>query len=289
MDSLTHALLIAIPLSLIGHPDLAIYGIMGAVLIDVDVLFGPFSSRDPRLYIFTHGGFTHSFFGAFVVTLLSTGLAYPLSLALPSIMAPFGLPAIAVIAAGALTHIMVDFLAYPGIPLFYPATDKKYTLGILAGPSIYIMAASFAYFAAMATGYASIETPWPFIAFFGLIIGSSAGAKTWAATKVKGRTIATMNPLRWLVVEDQPDAYRFYAYDLLKGATPGESYTKLTGLAPSEVKTYEGLPEIRRLRYNSYIVTAEKNGNTVTFSDPIREKGYIWYPPDFKSHRIVAR
>lgn len=289
MDSLTHALLIAIPLSLIGRPDLAIYGIMGAVLIDVDVFFGLFSGRDPRLYIFTHGGFTHSFFGAFVVTLFAAALAYPLSLALPSIMAPVGLPAIAVIAAGALTHIMVDYLAYPGIPLLYPATDKKYTLGILAGPSIYIMAASFTYIAAMATGYASMGTPWPFIAFFSLVIGICAVSKAAAALRVKGRTIATMNPLRWLVVEDQPDAYRFYAYDLLKGATPGESYKKLIGLAPPEVKIYEGLPEIKRLRYNSYIVTAEKNGDTVTFSDPIREKGHIWYPPDFKSHRIVVR
>lgn len=288
VDSLTHALLIAIPLSLIGRPDLAIYGILGAVLIDVDVLFNLFSGRDPRLYIFTHGGFTHSFFGASTVTLASAALAYPLSLALPSIMAPFGLPALAAIAAGALTHVVADYLAYPGIPLLYPATDKKYTLGILAGPSIYIMAASFAFISAMATGFASIGQPWPFIAFFGLVIALSTGAKVWAATKVKGRTIATMNPMKWMVIEDLPNAYRFYVYDFFKGASQAESYEKYRGLTPGEAMRSMDTPEVRRLKYNSYIVTVEKNGRVITYRDPVRENGHIWYPPQHKSQSVAA-
>lgn len=287
MDSLTHALIIAIPLALLGRTDLAIYGIMGAVLIDVDVLFGLFSGRDPRLYIFTHGGFTHSFIGALAITLLSTAVAYPLSLALPSIMAPFGPLAIAAIAAGALTHILADYFAYPGIPLLYPATDKKYTLGILGGPSAFLMLASLAYIATMALGLSSIGDPWPYAAFFGLVIAFSAGSKAWAATKVKGRTIATMNPLRWMVIEDLPYDYRFYAYDFFKGASPAESYEKYRGLAPGEIKKYEAMPEIRRLRYSSYIVTVEKDGPSITFRDPIREKGYIWYPPNFKKYSFI--
>lgn len=288
MDSLTHALIIAIPLSLIGRPDLAIYGITGAVLIDVDVLLGLFPDRDPRLYIYTHGGFTHSFFGAFVVTLLSAAVAYPLSLTFPSMMAPFGLQAIVAIGAGAITHIAADYLAYPGIPLFYPATDKKYTLGILAGPSIYIMAASFAYIAAMAMGLASYMDFLPYVAIFGLVISISAGSKAWAATKVKGRTIATMNPTKWMVIEDMPKAYRFYTYDLFKGASHAESYEKYRGLTPGEAMRFTGTPEVRRLRYNSYIVTVEKNGNVITYRDPVRENGHIWYPPRHKSQSVTA-
>lgn len=288
MDSLTHALLIAIPLSFIGRPDLAIYGIMGAVLIDADVLFGLFSGRDPRLYIFTHGGLTHSFFGAFMVTLFSSAMAYPLSLILPSIMAPFGPVAIAAIGAGAITHIAADYLAYPGIPLLYPATDKKYTLGILAGPSIYIMAASFAYISAMAMGFTGIENFWPFAAFFGLVIALSAGAKVWAATKVKGRTIATMNPMKWMVIEDLPNAYRFYVYDFFKGASQAESYEKYRGLTPGEAMRSMDNPEVRRLKYNSYIVTVEKNGRVITYRDPVRENGHIWYPPQHKSQSVAA-
>ena len=65
MDSLTHALIITIILAMADRPDLIPFGIMGAVLIDIDVVFSFFSNRDPRLYIFTHGGFTHSILGAF--------------------------------------------------------------------------------------------------------------------------------------------------------------------------------------------------------------------------------
>ncbi len=288
MDSLTHALVIAIPLSLLGRADLAIYGIMGAVLIDVDVTFGLFSGRDPRLYIFTHGGFTHSFFGAFVVTLFSSVLAYPLSLAFPGIMAPFGPLAIVAIGAGALTHILADYLAYPGIPLLYPATDKKYTLGILGGPSALLMLASFAYVAAMALGLAGPGYPWPYAAFFGLVIAFSAGSRAWAALKVKGRTIATMNPFRWMVIEDRPDAYSFYVYDFFKGASPAETYEKYRGLTPGGAKRIEGRPEVRRLKYNSYVVTVEKKDGVITFRDPVRENGHIWYPPQHKSQSVAA-
>lgn len=288
MDSLTHALIIAILLSLIGRPDLAAYGIMGAVLIDVDVLFGLFPGRDPRMYIFTHGGFTHSFIGAFTVTILSAAAAYPLSLAFPTIMAHFGMAAIVAIAAGALTHIAADYLAYPGIPLFYPISDKKHTLGILGGPSAFLMLASLVYIAAMAAGFGSIGQHWPYIAFFSLVIAFSAGTKAWVATKVKSRTIATMNPLKWMVIEDKQNTYRFYIYDFFKGASPSESYEKYMGIGRVEAGRYFGRPEVKRLRYNSYIVTVEKDGSTVTFSDPIREKGHIWYPPQHKSLVISA-
>lgn len=286
MDSLTHALIIAIPLTLVGRSDLALYGIMGAVLIDVDVLFSLFPGRDARLYIFTHGGFTHSFFGAFTVTLLAAAASFLLSSAVPALMASFGPAAVMAIAAGALTHIAADYLAYPGIPLFYPASDKKHTLGILGGPSAFIMLASIVYIAAMALGLAGIGDPWPYIAFFGMVVVFSAGAKAWTAGKVKGRTIATMNPLRWMVIEDLPDAYRFYVYDFFKGASPAESYEKYRGLTPEEAARNEGRPEVRRLKYNSYVVTAEKKDGVIIFRDPVRENGHIWYPPGYKTYRL---
>ena len=288
MDSLTHALIIAIPLALAGRSDLAVYGILGAVLIDVDVLFSLFPGRDPRLYIFTHGGFTHSFFGASIVVLLSAAVSFPISPVFPSLMAPFRPVAVMAIAAGALTHLAADYLAYPGIPLLYPVSDRKYTLGILGGPSAFLMLGSLAYIGAMAFGTARLGQPWPYVAFFGLVIALSAGARAWTAYKVKGRTIATMSPFKWMVIEEMPDAYRFYSYDFFKGASPAEAYEKYTGLTAAEAEKHARLPEMRRLRYNSYIVIAEKNGDTITFKDPVREKGHIWYPPQHKSLVISA-
>lgn len=306
MDSLTHALVISIVLFLAGRPDLIPYGIAGAVLIDVDVLFNGFSDRDPGLYIFTHGGFTHSFFGASLVALVAAIPMFLLSNVTP--MGSFGIAALAAIMAGALSHVALDFLAYPGIPLLYPLSDKKHTLGILGGPSVFIMLASVAYVVSMAAGMARIDRPWLFIAFFALVVALSAGSKARVAfslllfadanssrnssmripAKNKGRTIATINPFKWAVIEDTPDAYLYYQCDLLGRRSVAEAYVKYRGISPAEAGKNDGMPEVRRLRYHSYIVTIEVDGEGITYRDPIREKGHIWYPPYYKKYFIPA-
>jgi inner membrane protein len=290
VDSISHALLITVLLVLIGRPDLAVYGILGAVLIDIDAAFNMFSDRDPKLYIFTHGGFTHSLPGIFVISLLASGIALLVRGLGPMAahMAPFGLAAFAAVLAGALSHIAIDYLAYPGIPLFYPLSDKKYTLGVLGGPSGFIMAASMVFIVAVVFGYGSIHAPWPYLALFVLILALSAMTKAYASIKTKGRTIATMNPFAWLVIEDTPEAYRFYRYDFLSGGSPVEAFEKYKGLGREEAEKNYTLSELRRLRYHSYIVTVEKNGDSVTYRDPLREEKHIWYPPYFKSYTVAA-
>ena len=290
VDSISHALLITILLVLIGRPDLAVYGILGAVLIDIDAAFNMFSDRDPKLYIFTHGGFTHSFPGIFVITLLASGIAVLIRGIGPmaAYMEPFGLAAFAVVLAGALSHIAIDYLAYPGIPLFYPLSDKKYTLGVLGGPSGFIMAASLAFIVAVALGYGSIYAPWPYLAVFALILALGVATKSYAAVRTKGRTVATMSPFTWLVIEDTPETYRFYRYGFLSGNSPVEVYEKYKDIGKAEAEKNYAVPELKRLRYHSYIVTVEKSGETITYRDPLREKKYIWYPPYFKSYTIAA-
>jgi inner membrane protein len=284
VDSLTHALAIAVVLALAGRPDLIPYGIAGAVLPDIDVLFTRLSGRDARLYIFTHGGFTHGFFGALLVAVLAAVPMVLLSSATQ--IAPFGIAALGAIVAGALSHIALDYLAYPGIPLFYPVSDKKYTLGILGGPSAFIMLASVAYLASIAVGFAQISKPWLYVSFFLLVAALGAGMKILMASRTKGRTIATMNPFKWAVIEDTPDTYRYYKCDLLGRRTAPEEYVKYQGIMPAEARKNDRLPEIRRLRYHSYIVTVEADGGNITYRDPIREKGHIWYPPYYKNYRI---
>jgi inner membrane protein len=290
VDSISHALIITIILVLIGRPDLALYGILGAVLIDIDAVFNRFSDRDPRLYIFTHGGFTHSFTGVFIISLLAAAISLPFSGSgfLGSFVSPFGPEAFAAILAGALSHIVIDYLAYPGIPLFYPLSDKKYTLGILGGPSGFIMVFSLVFIVAMALGHASIYRPWPYIALFALILALSVLTKGYAVVKTKGRAIATMNPLSWIAIEDTPEAYRFYRYDFLSGRSPVESYEKYKGIEPAEAEKKYVIPELKRLRYHSYIVTVERDGDSIIYRDPIREKKHIWYPPYFKNYSIPA-
>ncbi len=286
MDSLTHALIITIVLALLGRPDLVPFGIMGAVLIDVDVMFNFFSDRDPRLYIFTHGGFTHSFAGALIISACIALLSALLSLA--GLLPAFGIAVLAAIVAGAISHIAVDYLAYPGIPLLYPVTDKKYTMGVLGGPSAFIMAGSIVFIGIMLAGKVDFDGSWIYIAYFAAILGFSTITKCYAALKTKGRTIATMNPFKWIVIEDTPGLYRLYQYDFFNKFSAGRTFEKYNGIDRAGAERYARLPELKRLFYHSYIVTVEKNGDGITYRDPIREANYIWYPPYFKSYTVKA-
>jgi inner membrane protein len=60
------------------------------------------------------------------------------------------------------------------------------------------------------------------------------------------------------------------------------TFEKLQRTGEDEVRRYSQLPEVRRLKFHSYIVTAEKDGSTLVFFDPLREKGYVYYPPGFR-------
>ena len=284
MDSLTHALIITVILAAAGRPDLIPYGILGAVLIDVDVVFSFFSDRDPRLYIFTHGGFTHSILGAAIVSVCVAFLSVLISLA--GLLPSFGAAALAAIAAGALSHIAADYLAYPGIPLFYPMSDKKYTLGVLGGPSGFIMLGSIIFIGLILAGRAGLDGSWAYVAYFGAILGFSAITKSYAMLKTKGHTIATMNPFKWIVIDDMPGSYRFYKYDFFNRSSDSHTFEKYVGIDHAGAERYTRLPELKRLFYHSYIVTVEKNGDGITYRDPIREANYIWYPPYFKSYTV---
>ena len=91
------------------------------------------------MYIFIHGGAAHSITGAAGMAVIAFGAMYFfvfagehfLHLALPF---TFTLIALIAVITGALLHVSLDFLASPGIPLFWPWKDTKYTFGIFAGP-----------------------------------------------------------------------------------------------------------------------------------------------------------
>jgi inner membrane protein len=285
VDSLTHALAISAVFAVAGRPELIPFAALGAVAPDIDITFQRFSDRDPRLYIFTHGGITHSIAGAVAVSLLVALIALPaatlIGYSTPSLLA------IAAILAGALSHIFLDYLAYPGIPLLYPATDKKYTTGIAAGPTPWLMIASITFGAFIMTGRASIENPWIYAGFFALVLAISGALKLYVSARSGGRAIPGFNPLRWLIVGESPGSYHVYGYHLLKGRLQATDYPKLTGVTGEEVRTLMAIPEARRMHYHSYIVTAARAGDGIELSDPLRQHGYLWYPPYFKSLLIT--
>lgn len=289
MDSLTHALAISAGLTLIGRPDLVPFALIGAVAPDLDVLFQRFSDRDPRLYIFTHGGFTHSLAGALLTSLACAfaGLAVT-GTVLPA-LAPASL-ALALSAAliGTLSHLVLDWLAYPGIPLLYPASDRKFTAGIFAGPSPFLTLASLSFLALILAGKAGPGVSLAYLCLFSLVVLLSVALKVYVKSKVPGTAIPGMVPVNWLLFEETDKSIRVSHYSLLKGPTKGVTYQKYLG-PPGGALADPASPELRRFRYHSYAVVAVSDGASLRYSDPLREGGHLWYPPYFKSVTVPVK
>ena len=97
-----------------------------------------------------------------------------------------------------------------------------------------------------------------------------------------------MNPLRWLAIYDSRDAWTVRDYRIGPGMGDPVDYPKFRNTNPDEVLPCLALQEVVRLRYYSYIVTVEKEGDALIFSDPLRVSGRLFYPPHFKQVRITV-
>ncbi|MCU0628011.1 MAG: metal-dependent hydrolase [Methanoregulaceae archaeon] len=280
MDSLTHAFVITLSLPA-STPSLYLFAmVLGAIIPDIDILFKPLSDSHPSLFILTHGGFTHSFAGAVVIAGLAwfgiilgvTAGACPYCLGVPPVL-------ILVIFSGICTHIVLDSLAFPGIPLLYPLSLKKFTIGIFPGPSIVLFAASIIFALIMAGGAGSGSFALGYIAFFIIFILLSAGIRSFVRIHTRGIIIPTFHPFRWLVIRDENASYILEDYDLVHGISFKRAYAKSSGLDPGDLLGIEDRHEVRRHRFYSYIVTSERTNEGILFQDPLRKERILFYPP----------
>ena len=281
MDAFTHALVASSLFLATGHPELVPFAIVGSVVIDIDILLMRFPERNPKYYVFTHGGFTHSICGSLLIGCIAFSIVALVTLtgaAAGLFEAGFGIPGFLALLMGSLTHIFCDFLAYPGIPLLYPFTERKYTAGIFAGPSLFLLAVSLTYISTLLLSLTTLDDYGVWVAIFLSYIGIKAILKLYVAGTTDGVTIPTLNPLKWFVIREEKGSYAIQTRYLLKGLTEPRIYPKFRNVDPEEIEPYWNLPEVRRHSYNSYITTVEKNGDTITFSDPLRSEGYMRYP-----------
>ena len=292
VDSLTHALTAAILACVFNLPQLLPFIVLGAVIIDADILFARISDGHPSLYLFTHGGFTHSIAGAVVQSVIAWTVAAFLQAAgfvHPVLPVPSAPVAFAAVLTGALLHIFFDTLATPGLPLLAPFSDRKYTAGFLPGPSILLLASSL--FFVIWIGLGVIDLPsmiFPYAAviaaFFAVRLVAFCIART--ALHGTGRAIPTINPLRWLVIGETSGAWVVGEYRIGKGTGDTENLMKYRSTTAGETAPFLTLPEVRRLRFHSSSMTAEKAGDEIVFSDPLRESGRIFYPQHYTRVRV---
>jgi inner membrane protein len=258
VDTLTHALIAVIILLAAGLPGFIPFAVIGAVILDADIFFPFISDRSPRLYVFTHGGITHSFAGAVVLSVpafLVIGVVRATGFVPSPLFAEYGIAAFLIMVAAAFLHLFIDFLACPGIPILAPFSDRKYTPGILPGPSVVIVV---------------------------LYLACRMGAFLFAAVILPGRRVPMINPFRWLVITENDAAFTIRYYTVFRGFKGAEVIEKFKNTDAREIQPYLDMPEVRRLKFNSYIMTVEKNRSSLVFQDPLRGKGYVWYPHKFR-------
>ncbi|MDD1679629.1 MAG: hypothetical protein LUO93_10670 [Methanomicrobiales archaeon] len=114
---------------------------------------------------------------------------------------------------------------------------------------------------------------------FLVVLLFSAGMKIYVSGTSAGKTIPTLNPFSWLVIEENETAYRIEEYGVFYGVTNETVFEKYRNIISGEAGWYLTRPDLQRLTYFSYLVIVEKNSTAITFHDPIRERQMIWYPP----------
>ena len=288
MDALSHALVMVIIFHAAGGaPPLLPFAIVGAVIVDADIVFGLFSGRSPALYMFTHGGFAHSITGSVVMSGLAIAGMQLAVLAgvLPARAAGISLIlSFSVVLAGALIHLGIDALAYPGIPLLYPLSDRKMTAGILPGPSILLFITTGSIAVSWFAGWVAASTAvWTAAAVLVLYLGLRAGVLLVVRSRqLRGRCVPTANPLQWIIIDEDTTSVSVARYLLMRGISGQAKFRKYTNTDSTGTEPFLSLPEVRRLKFHSYVMVAEKTGSEFIFSDPLRENGYFRYPPDYR-------
>ena len=96
-----------------------------------------------------------------------------------------------------------------------------------------------------------------------------------------------VNPFRWLTLSEDVDALHVTAvYPVQRLFFANRCLPRYKDTSSAEVKSALQFPEVRRLFFHSYSVIAERIGSDLILSDPLRENGYLYYPPHFK--RVVV-
>lgn len=289
MDSITHALVALIVFSGFFREGIILAAVLGAVLPDCDIVLHRFSGKNPRLFIFSHGGFTHTIPG--IITLsagITSGYMVWAAFTGQSTGLLHGAGAVFLSAVvGGLTHSVLDLLAFPGIPLLYPFSVKKVSVGIFPGPSLLLFFTSTLFLVLIISNPAAMQWLPVYSLFIMGVIVAHAGLRVIAVFRFGRVAIPTFNPLKWLVVLDTGDAYHVFFSSLLSRPAEKRVYPKCTGDLPQEWSENSQNPEIRRFMYNSYIVVSEMRDGQRILRDPLREDGYVFYPPQHT--RVMLR
>ena len=294
MDALSHALIVCILFSVTGLTPLLPFAILGAVIMDADIFFSLISDTNPSLYLFTHGGIAHSLAGALVLSVLAY-LAIVL-IALAGI--------IPLTCSGRIRGVRVcrspwrvlsPILRLTSWPArasrwLAPFVDRKYTLGILPGPSILLAGAALGFVAVTVTQVLAFPQALTFYAWIVLLyLAVRGGLFLVACIRLPGRKVPGINPFRWLAISEDDTSWTVRQYILFRGFSRESVFTRYKNTSAAEVKSALRFPEVRRLFFHSYCVTAERIGSVLILSGPSSREGVSLLPASLQEGRCHDR
>ena len=246
VDSFTHGLIAAVLVYVLGLPGLIPFAVAGAVVLDADTFFARAFDRRPSLYLFTHGGIAHSLAGAAVMALPAYAVAALVAPAVPFFPAVAAPLAFAAVLGGAYLHIGLDTLACPGLPLLAPRSDRKYTVGLLPGPSVLLFGGQHRRPGRNGAGRDLLAGHDPSLRRDhrrvprrpARGVRPRPGETRTAPAGPSRRT----SPLRWLVIGETPDAWTVGEYRLGRGMTEPAVYPKYRDTTADAVAPYLDRP-----------------------------------------------
>lgn len=133
MDVFTHFMVPYLLFALLRRPQAErVAAGLGGYAPDLDVLTSPIVFLDERIYFLGHRGFSHSLVGAPIhAAVLMLVLALPFwARKFPRMQAlAFSWPLLLVAMAASQTHLLLDWLTFWGVPLLYPWSTERFTIG----------------------------------------------------------------------------------------------------------------------------------------------------------------
>lgn len=284
MDPLTHTLSGAILsrtgfYQRFGRPATIIL-LIAALIPDID----HFSLRlaGPLAYLKYHRGFTHSIVGSFIIAAGMAGVAYFISWFRERLgyLTIFGLSLLGIYA-----HIFLDLITSYGTQIFFPFSDKRYSLDLVFIIDFYFTALMLIPLILMA-----LKKEWAriialnSIAFVIIYLGIAYMEKTAAIEKVRleaqklgiqGKRIEAiplpLSPFKWSVyIEDDKKFYQVDA-DALKNNLTFNAFDKKTDGNDDIIRKVESLDIVKTYlwfaRFPIVTVNEEANGYLLEYFD----------------------
>jgi inner membrane protein len=266
--------------------------VLGGIAPDLDLPIALIGGLYPSDLLLVHRGITHTIFYGFFFALLVFCLA-SCKTAKTSLRRwinydlIFSPTSLALLYAGVLLHLFVDYTTTRGVPLFFPWQAARYSADIFSQIEPAALIASLLILAELIRERHRTDFNKKILIIFavfflimgGIRIEGKASAESFFSEQ-NAEIHPDSNPFSWTVLENESNRFLVYKYDsLMDRITSRSAFAKLTissdaAEAKQAISAAEELPQVRLFRWRAYAVainaTADKDCSwAIEYYDPL--------------------